>query len=98
MPKHRIVIKYCRKCRWQLRSAWYAQEILATFEEEVSEVALAPGEGGVFQVLADNQCVWDRASDGGFPEIKLLKQRVRDIIAPEKTLGHIDRTSPEAER
>ncbi|GAK16597.1 selenoprotein W-related protein [Vibrio sp. JCM 19053] len=28
--------------------------------------------------------------DSGFPEAKVLKQRVRDIIDPERDLGHSD--------
>ena len=34
--------------------------------------------------------VWDRAERGGFPEVKELKQLVRDILAPSKDLGHSD--------
>lgn len=29
--------------------------------------------------------------DGGFPETKVLKQRVRDVIDPQRNLGHSDR-------
>ena len=74
-----------------LRAAWLAQELLSTFTQELREVALQPGDGGVFQVWADQELVWDRKAEGGFPEAKLLKQRVRDIIAPDRTLGHADR-------
>lgn len=74
-----------------LRAAWMAQELLTTFQEEIGEVALIPGAGGVFEVRADGVVVWSRAGRGGFPEMKELKQLVRDRIAPEKTLGHSDR-------
>jgi selenoprotein W-related protein len=76
-----------------LRAAWLAQELLTTFEQELGEVALQPGTGGVFEVRADGQVVWSRASEGRFPEAKELKQRVRDAIAPGKDLGHSDRPS-----
>jgi len=89
----RIEIHYCRQCQWLLRAAWYAQELLSTFSEGVGEVALIPGTGGVFQVTCDGVLVWDRKSMDGFPEIKQLKQLVRDQIAPERTLGHVDRKS-----
>ena len=89
----RIEIHYCRQCQWLLRAAWYAQELLSTFSEEIGEVALIPGTGGVFQVTCDGVLVWDRKSMDGFPEIKQLKQLVRDQIAPERTLGHVDRKS-----
>ncbi|HMO86239.1 MAG TPA: SelT/SelW/SelH family protein [Lacipirellulaceae bacterium] len=84
----RVEIVYCTQCRWLLRAAWLAQELLTTFVDELGEVALAPGTGGVFQVRVDGDLVWDRAVDGGFPEAKALKQRVRDRIAPGKDLGH----------
>jgi selenoprotein W-related protein len=35
--------------------------------------------------------IWERKADGGFPEAKELKQRLRDLIDPERNLGHIDR-------
>jgi predicted Rdx family selenoprotein len=36
--------------------------------------------------------VWERKRDGGFPEAKVLKQRVRDVITPTKDLGHSECT------
>ncbi len=35
--------------------------------------------------------LWDRKIDGGFPETKELKRRVRDLVEPGKGLGHVDR-------
>lgn len=87
----RIEIVYCTQCRWLLRAAWMAQELLSTFSDELGEVALAPGTGGVFQIRIGEELVWDRAEQGGFPDIKELKQLVRDRIAPQKDLGHSDR-------
>jgi selenoprotein W-related protein len=43
----RVEIEYCTQCRWLLRAAWLAQELLTTFEQELGEVALVPGTGGV---------------------------------------------------
>jgi selenoprotein W-related protein len=91
MHRPRIEIHYCRQCQWLLRAAWYAQELLSTFGEQVGEVALIPKTGGVFQVILEGQLVWDRAARNGFPDIKVLKQAIRDGIAPDLTLGHIDR-------
>jgi selenoprotein W-related protein len=87
----RIEIEYCTQCRWLLRAAWMAQELLTTFQEEVGEVALQPGTGGVFEVRVEGDTVWSRAGQGRFPEIKELKQVVRDKLAPERGLGHSDR-------
>ena len=89
--KPRVEIEYCTKCRWLLRAAWMAQELLTTFEAEIGEVALVPGTGGIFEIRAEGQVVWSRHERKRFPEIKELKQAVRDTVAPGKSLGHADR-------
>ncbi len=89
----RVEIHYCTKCRWLMRAAWMAQELLTTFDGDVSEMVLKPGDGGVFQVSANGVLVWDRKGQGRFPEITELKQLVRDVIAPQKSLGHSDKKS-----
>ena len=89
--KPQIEIEYCPGCRWLLRAGWSAQELLTTFEAELGAVTLRPSEvGGTFRVSADGHLLWDRKSEGRFPEMKELKQRVRDHIAPERDLGHSD--------
>ena len=89
--KPRVTIEYCTQCRWLLRAAWFAQELLTTFQDDLGGVMLVPGTGGVFDVEVEGQKVWSRKREGGFPEIKELKQRVRDLVAPGKDLGHSDR-------
>ena len=74
-----------------MRAAWLAQELLTTFAEELGEVALAPGAAGVFTVELDQCVVWSRKAEGRFPEPKELKQRIRDLVAPDRDLGHSDR-------
>jgi selenoprotein W-related protein len=86
----RVEIRYCTQCRWLLRAAWMAQELLTTFEGELGEVALVPGTGGTFQVWLDGELIFSRNEAGRFPESKELKQLIRDRIAPEKPLGHSD--------
>ena len=87
----RVEIEYCTQCRWLLRAAWMAQELLTTFEAELGEVALVPGTGGIFEIRAEGQLVWSRHERKRFPEIRELKQAVRDVVAPGKSLGHADR-------
>jgi len=87
----RIEIEYCTQCRWLLRAAWMAQELLLTFEQETGGVTLVPGIGGIFEIRVAGDTVWSRHTEARFPEIKELKRRVRDRIAPEKDLGHTDR-------
>ena len=87
----RIAILYCTQCHWLLRAAWMAQELLSTFGTDLAEVSLQPGIGGVFAITYDGEVIWDRKRDGGFPDVKQLKQRVRDRLDPERNLGHLDR-------
>ena len=91
MATARIEIEYCTQCRWLLRAGWTAQELLTTFQDSLAEVALRPGTGGIFEVRVDGDTVWSRAKEGRFPEMKELKQLVRDRIAPGRDLGHSDR-------
>ncbi|KOX20536.1 hypothetical protein ADK67_29500 [Saccharothrix sp. NRRL B-16348] len=91
-------IEYCTQCRWLLRAGWTAQELLTTFTTELGEVALVPGTGGVFDVRLDGETLWSRKAQDGFPDLAVLKQLVRDRIAPDRDLGHTDRhrkASPE---
>jgi len=68
------------------------QELLSTFAEELGSVTLIPDDtGGVFEVTLDGKLLWSRAEHGRFPEIKELKQLVRDEVAPQRDLGHIDK-------
>ncbi|TLD12816.1 uncharacterized protein PgNI_04600 [Pyricularia grisea] len=114
----RITIKFCTQCKWMLRAAYYAQELLSTFSTGLGEVALQPSTGGTFIVQIQtaaatttattdddddenkpsahssgglSHTLWDRKVDGGFPETKELKRRVRDVIEPGRNLGHVDR-------
>ena len=86
----RVEIEYCTQCRWLLRAGWTAQELLTTFQAELGEVALVPGTGGIFDVRVGDQVIWSRAVEERFPELKELKQGLRDVVAPERPLGHSD--------
>jgi selenoprotein W-related protein len=88
MKTPRLEIEYCARCNFLLRAAWLAQELLTTFAEELGEVALQPGTQGIFEVRLDGELLWSRQREGRFPEAKEIKQRVRDKIAPERSLGH----------
>ncbi|KAF4983336.1 hypothetical protein FZEAL_1228 [Fusarium zealandicum] len=97
----RVTIQFCTQCKWMLRAAYYAQELLSTFSTALGEVALQPSTGGTFVVAITHQAadaaeastkvLWDRREDGGFPETKELKRRVRDVVEPGRDLGHVDR-------
>ena len=88
-----IEIVFCRQCRWLLRAAWVAQELLSTFEEELAGVTLRSGIGGVFLISIDGTVIWSRKEQGRFPDVVELKRRVRDLIAPQRDLGHVDKAA-----
>ena len=90
--KPTITIEYCPKCHWLLRAAYMAQELLTTFEGDIQSVTLQPSEvGGRYIISINGNPIFDRKIFGGFPEIKELKQLVRDVVNPDKNLGHSDK-------
>lgn len=90
--KPTISIEYCPKCGWLLRAAYMAQEILTTFSEDVRGVMLVPAEiSGTYTIYINEEKLFDRKEMGKFPEIKQLKQLIRDQVNPGKSLGHSDR-------
>jgi selenoprotein W-related protein len=91
----RVTITYCTQCRWLLRASWLAQELLTTFSAEITELVLRPGTGGVLRIEVGETTIFDRATDGGFPDLNVIKRAVRDRIAPTRNLGHIDRVVEE---
>ena len=87
----RVEIEYCSQCRFILRAAWMAQELLMTFGDDLGEVALIPGSGGIYEIRLEDEVLWNKQQQGRYPEPKEIKQRVRDRIDPERDLGHSDR-------
>lgn len=90
MSAARVEIEYCAQCRFVLRAAWMAQELLMSLGDVLGEVALIPGGGGVFVVRVDGVEVFSRKAAGRFPESAELKRLVRDQVAPGRDLGHSD--------
>lgn len=88
---YRVEIEYCTQCRWLLRAAWMAQELLTTFDTDLTAVSLMPGTGGVFEVRLNEVVLFNRKAMERFPESKELKQLIRDHIAPDRSLGHSDK-------
>ena len=77
-----VEITYCRLCGWGLRAGWTAQELSTTFAEEVGSVILTPMRQAAFEVGVDGEIVWSREDQARSPDIRELKQLVRDRIAP----------------
>lgn len=96
-----VVIRYCAKCKWDLRAAWMAQELLKTFQDHLKSVNLAPSfEGGTYliEVLRAGEgaiVIWDRRVEGRFPDAKEVKKRLRDLALPGLGLGKcLERKAP----
>jgi selenoprotein W-related protein len=91
--KPTVTIEYCPKCNWLLRAAYMAQELLGTFADEVYGITLQPSEtSGKYNIRVNEAVIFDRKEQGRFPEIKELKQLVRNVVSPGKSLGHSDRS------
>lgn len=94
VPTPHVTISYCTGCNWFLRATYLAQELVSTFGEEIHAISLLPcrppAPGGTFVVSVDKDTVWDRTAHGRFPETKELKQLVRNLLNPDRNLGHID--------
>ncbi|PVG04200.1 hypothetical protein CPB86DRAFT_778460 [Serendipita vermifera] len=106
-PYPRLVIEYCDRCRWLHRAAWVMTELSITFPAPIIKSSLlvpitAPDPAGRFRVWLleepeghgseiQSMLLWDRKLEDGFPELKALKQKVRDKLQPAMTLGHSDK-------
>jgi selenoprotein W-related protein len=49
-----------------------------------------PGRGGILDVRLNGELLFSRKAAGRFPEAKELKQMIRDVIDPARSLGHSD--------
>lgn len=88
MTASRVETTYCTRCKFLLRAAWLAQVILTTFRSEISEVALRPGSGGIFEVRLDGETIASNRDGGPMPDVGDVKRLLRDRIAPDRKIGH----------
>jgi selenoprotein W-related protein len=88
MAGPRIEITYCTKCRFLLRASWMAQELLTTFGDELGEVAVVPGSGGIFEVKLDGEVIATNQETKEMPDPAQVKRTVRDRVAPDRKIGH----------
>jgi selenoprotein W-related protein len=89
--KPTITIEYCPKCNWLVRAVYMAQELLTTFSEDVYGITLQPSDiSGKYNIRINEAVIFDRKEQGRFPDIKELKQLIRDVVCPDKSLGHSD--------
>jgi selenoprotein W-related protein len=105
-----VDIAYTRDHRQ--RALYLAQECLRTFSDDIKSLSLrcvddaADAENkssidnlqvSVISMRNDAtslEVVWER----GFPETKVLKQKIRDVLVPDKGLGHSDNDNNQGTR
>jgi selenoprotein W-related protein len=88
-----VTIEYCPKCNWMMRAAYMAQELLSTFADDLYGITLQPSEtSGKYNIRINETVIFDRKEQGRFPDIKELKQLVRNVVNPDKNLGHSDKS------
>tara|TARA_B100001175_G_scaffold272291_1_gene245391 strand:- start:1227 stop:1508 length:282 start_codon:yes stop_codon:yes gene_type:complete len=90
MKKHVINIYFCTKCGWLMRASWLSQEFINTFKSDISSVNLVPDSNGKFEIRCSNILIFSRKNEGKFIDLKLMKQRIRDVVNPSMNLGHSD--------
>ncbi len=91
MLVHHLEIEFCTQCRWLARAIWLTQELLTTFDGDIQALTLKPGTGGIFDVRLDGVTIFSRKAQGRHVDAAELKQLVRDVIDPGRSLGHSDK-------
>lgn len=71
-----------------LRATWLAQELLTTFGDELGEVAIIPGSGGIFEVKLDGDVIATNRDHAPMPDPAEIKRMIRDRVAPDRKIGH----------
>ncbi len=75
-----VEIEYCARCNFLPRATWVAQELLHTYGDFVSGLTLVPSGGGIFEVRANGGVLASTKTEGGFPEIRTLKERLNQLL------------------
>lgn len=66
--------------------------------ESQSQAMDSRTDNGAKDITLKSVLIWDRKAEGGFPETKVLKQRIRDHLEPGRDLGHSDTPSKHAKK
>ena len=75
-----IEIAYCQRCHFLPRATWVAQELLHTYGDFVSGLTLVPAHGGIFEVSVNGDLVASTKTEGGYPEIRVLKEAINRFL------------------
>lgn len=58
-----VDIEYCVPCGHRQRALDVANHLLETFGQELDDVSLVTGDGGVFKISVDGDLVFDKSED-----------------------------------
>lgn len=73
-----IKIKYCVPCGYLSR----AEEFKKALEERDAKVELIEGDRGVFDVWIDDELVFSKHTEGRFPEISEITEKLENNPTP----------------
>ncbi|KAI0002995.1 hypothetical protein BJV74DRAFT_814739 [Russula compacta] len=99
---HSIIIEFVIEVQRLHRATWTSTELFLTFPPPaLKSITIVPlnaedtaGRFRIWLTVTEGTppiLVWDRKVEGQFPELKVLKQRIRDHIQPGRSLGHSDK-------
>lgn len=90
MQKNNLDIRLCPKCKWLFRATWISQELYNLLESDLESIKLVQSDSGVFEVYCKKNIIFSRHVEKVFIDIAIIKQRLRNLIDPERDLGHTD--------
>jgi len=74
-----IDIEYCVPCGHLPRAQEVQKEILEEYGQQVDDVSLVTGDGGVFTVTVDGELVFDKSEEGF--DMETILERVDERVA-----------------
>eukprot|EP00934_Nitzschia_sp_Nitz4_P006943 Nitzschia sp. Nitz4//scaffold79_size90958//6264//7316//NITZ4_005007-RA/size90958-augustus-gene-0.166-mRNA-1//1//CDS//3329558195//6933//frame0 len=89
-PEPTVTIHYCTGCNWLLRAAYLGQEIFTEFTGKINSVTLAPSVGGRFTIELNNEIIFDRATEGRFPDVLEVYSLIRAKLGIKKKWGWLE--------
>jgi selenoprotein W-related protein len=78
----KVTIEYCVPCGLLDTALDTERALLEAFGQDIDEVRLQPGHGGVFKIHADGETVFDKDENGAELVLPDIKDAVRERDQP----------------